>query len=202
MVGAVRQGDRQRFRSHSTPTCSVPTMSPTTRLSHRCRSGSMTGDPIDISNLGAVALVGRRAGRIRLADHRPEHQTRSCCRSKRSAADPLQTVEIITGRGSSADSHVVSLDPSHVDQTYGFRPTALIPAPVLHPGIQRSVHLAHRRVPPAPELHRGHLCGRGGRILQSARYERERASPTDTGTRSKPSGTTRSRPNGHSTRAC
>ena len=45
---------------------------------------------------------------------------------KSNAADPLRTVEIITGRGSSADSHVVSLDPAHVDQTYGFRPTALI----------------------------------------------------------------------------
>jgi hypothetical protein len=45
---------------------------------------------------------------------------------KRGAAEPLQTVEISTGRGPAADTHAVSLDPSDVDQDFGFRPTALI----------------------------------------------------------------------------
>ena len=83
------------------------------------------GDPIDVRNLAPLLW----------SDDAPDEyvwpiidrSTDSFVFSvKRSAAEPLQTVEIITGRGPSADSHVVSLDPSHVDQTYGFRPTALI----------------------------------------------------------------------------
>ena len=165
------------------------------------------GTPRNRSNEGHAASGGqysrespRAAGTSLAQPSQAVTDTHSVLGETR-AAEPLQTVEIITGRGPSADSHVVSLDPSHVDQTYGFRPTALILLQYCIQGFNDlfTWPIASYR-PPRSYIE---VTFADEAAAYSSRPERERTpSPTDTGTRSKRSGTTRSRPNGHSTRAC
>ena len=170
-MGAVRQRGRRRFRAHSTRPAAHGRCRQ--QHGHHARADQARRRRSDRHRCpGPAALDERRARRLRLADHRPEHRLDPVVGQTQRGGAPANGRDQHRTRAGSGHPHGVARP---VRRRSGLRiPTdGAHPAPVLHPGIQRSVRIADRRVPAAPELHRGHLRRRGGGVLQSPRLQRE-----------------------------